>query len=97
MLMLIPPPPPTSPSLISLYGFCGREAPCFLPSLKVCYESFLIFLLVAYGPVFVSLPRRHDRCEGTEEWKLDFTRMCFIRKYVLRVGNESSATIVPLP
>ena len=24
------PDPPTSPSLISLNGFCGRKAPCFL-------------------------------------------------------------------
>ena len=26
------PDPPTSPSLITLNGFCGRKAPCFLPS-----------------------------------------------------------------
>ena len=28
----IPHPTPTSLSLISLYDFCGRKAPCFLPT-----------------------------------------------------------------
>ena len=26
------PDPPSSPSVISLSGFCGRKAPCFLPA-----------------------------------------------------------------
>ena len=50
-------------------------------SLKVCCRSFWIFLLVAKGPVFVSLLLQHDCCEWPQEWKLHFARKCLRRKW----------------
>ena len=39
-----------------------------------------MFLLVAEGPIFVSIKLWHDSNEGTEKWKLHFARKCLARK-----------------
>ena len=56
-------------------------------SLKVCCMRFWIFLVVAEGSVFVSLPLWHDCCEQTEEWKLHSARKCLSRNWSIRCGK----------
>ena len=44
--------------------------------------NFLIFLLVAKGPIYLGLPLPHDCSECAEEWKLHSTR-----KWLIMVGK----------
>ena len=55
--------------------------------LRVCCMSFWTFLLVAKGPVSVSLPLRHDCRKWTSEWKLHFAIKWLARKWYIKRGK----------
>ena len=52
---------------------------------------FLIFLLVAKGPIFVSLLLQHDCCEQAEQQQLHFARKCLGRKWGIKRGKMNQA------
>ena len=57
---------------------------------SLLYE-FLIFLPVAKGLVFVSLPLPHECSKWTEEWELHFPKKCLARKWHLKWGKMNQA------